>query len=132
MHGLKRKEYADVGEVIDFIIHQLEGPGRLHGYRWMYNKCLKNGIRANKEDVRLILAALDPDASAIRCSRRLNRGYFIQAVEEFGGCPRIVRTDAGTENVVVRDIQTYLRRSDVDSRAVRFGYGSAGRRDEVT
>lgn len=56
MHGLKRKEYADVGEVINFIIHQLEGSGRLHGYRWMYKKCLKNGIRAKKEDVRLILA----------------------------------------------------------------------------
>lgn len=37
MHGLK---YADLGEVIDFIFLQLEGPGRLHEYRWMY-KCLK-------------------------------------------------------------------------------------------
>lgn len=176
MHGLKRREYADLGEVIDFIMHQLEGSGRLHGYRWMYNKCLKNGIHAKKEDVRLILAALDPDASAIRRSRRLNRrqyfaqgpnyiwhvdsydklkpygicingcidgfsrkiiwlkaaytssdprvigGYFMEAVEQFGGCPRIVRTDLGTENVVVRDIQTYLRLGDVDSRSGEQSY----------
>ncbi len=176
MHGLKRRSYADLGEVIDFIVHQLEGPGRLHGYRWLYSKCLANGIRAKKEDVRLILAALDPDTSAMRRSRRLNRrqyfaqgpnyiwhidsydklkpygicisgcidgfsrkiiwlkaactssdpcvigGYFAQAVDEFGGCPRIVRTDAGTENVVIQDIQIYLRRNDVDSRAGEKSY----------
>ncbi|GLD68964.1 uncharacterized protein AKAME5_002027700, partial [Lates japonicus] len=44
------------------------------------------------------------------------------AMEKFGGCPWIVQTDAGTENVVVRDIQTYLRRSDVDSRAGEQSY----------
>ena len=126
---------------------------------------------AKKEDVRLILAALDPHSSDMRRSRRLIRrqyfalgpnyiwhadsydklkpygicindcidgfsrkiiwlkaahtssdprvigGYFLEAVEQFGGCPRIVRTDLGTENVVVRDIQTYLRHSDADSRS---------------
>ena len=30
-------------------------------------------------------------------------------MEQFGGCPRIVRTDLETENVLIRDIQTYLR-----------------------
>ena len=142
----------------------------------MHQKCLSNGIRAKKEDVRIILSAFYPDASAIRRSRRLSRrqyfapgpnyiwhidaydklkphricisgcidgfsrkiiwlkaaytssdprvigGYFIVAVEAFGGCPRIVCTDLGTENVVVRDIQTYLRSSDVDSRAGEKSY----------
>lgn len=40
----------------------------------------------------------------------------MEAVEQFG-CPRIVQTDLGTENVVVRDIQTYLRCSDAGSRS---------------
>ena len=31
MHGLKRKQYADIGQVVDFIKQELEGPGRLHG-----------------------------------------------------------------------------------------------------
>ncbi|XP_064193953.1 lysM and putative peptidoglycan-binding domain-containing protein 4-like [Anguilla rostrata] len=46
----------------------------------------------------------------------------MEAVEQFGGCPRIVRTDLGTENVVVRDIQTYLRCSDVNSRSGEQSY----------
>ena len=46
MHGLTRKVYADLGEVIYFIIYQLKGPGRLHRYRWMHKK----GIRAKKEE----------------------------------------------------------------------------------
>ena len=46
----------------------------------------------------------------------------MEALEQFGGCPRIVRTDFGTENVVVRDIQTYLRLSDVDNRSGEKSY----------
>ena len=71
MHGLTRKVYADLGEVKDFIIQQLKGPGRLHGYRWMHHKCLSNGICAKKEDVRIILSSLDPDA---RISHQPNVG----------------------------------------------------------
>ena len=44
----------------------------------------------------------------------------MEAVQKFGGCPKIVRGDRGTENVKVRDFQHFLRRnihdgSDVDS-----------------
>ncbi|KAF3844458.1 hypothetical protein F7725_007621 [Dissostichus mawsoni] len=38
-------------------------------------------------------------------------------MEQTGGCPWIIRTDLGTENVVVRDIQTFLRRHDNDNRS---------------
>lgn len=69
----------NLGGIIDFITHQLQGPVRLHGYRWMCNKFLKNSIRAKKENARLILAALYPDASAICRSRHLNhRQCFAQ------------------------------------------------------
>ncbi|XP_060912008.1 uncharacterized protein LOC132988566 [Labrus mixtus] len=44
-------------------------------------------------------------------------GYFVEAMEEVGGGPRIVRTDQGTENVVVRDIQVFMRRDGLDRRA---------------
>ena len=54
--GLQRKQYTDLREVIHFIMQQLEeGPGRLHGYRRMYKKCLKNVVHAKKEDVRWTL-----------------------------------------------------------------------------
>lgn len=34
MQWLKHKQYVDVRNVLDFIIQQLEGPGRLRGYRY--------------------------------------------------------------------------------------------------
>ena len=71
MHGYSRRQYDDLSVVIDFIMQQLKGNGNQHGYRWMYSKCMKHGIRAKKEDVRLILAPLD--SSAMHRSRRLNR-----------------------------------------------------------
>lgn len=42
------------------MMHQMERPGRLNGYKWMYNKCLKHGIHAKKEGC-LILAPLEPN-----------------------------------------------------------------------
>ena len=34
--------------------------------------------------------------------------YFVDCVEEVGGCPSLVRTDCGTENVVIADVQCFL------------------------
>lgn len=61
-------------------------------------------------------------------------GYFIEAVEEYGGCPRIVRTDKGTENSIVRDCQRYMRRNDADhfcqERSFLYGRSTANQRIE--
>ncbi|KAA0701668.1 hypothetical protein E1301_Tti021486 [Triplophysa tibetana] len=75
-NGLCRRKYADLNEIIGFIIDQLNGPGRLHGYRWMHTKCLEHGIRARKEDVRIILKELDPESSLLRRRRRLQHNYY--------------------------------------------------------
>ena len=45
-------------------------------------------------------------------------GYYMEAVERAGGCPRIVRGDRGTENVKVRDFQRFLRRNIQDGSAI--------------
>ena len=42
-------------------------------------------------------------------------GYFVEAIERFGGCPQKVRTDFGTENVTIRAIQTALRANNPSS-----------------
>lgn len=60
-NGLCRRKFAGLNEVLEFIIDQLNGPGRLHGYRWMHQKCLETGILVRKEDVRIILKELDHD-----------------------------------------------------------------------
>ncbi|XP_049322555.1 uncharacterized protein LOC125806138 [Astyanax mexicanus] len=173
---LYRRRYDNIEEVIDFIIDQLQGSGRMHGYRWMYTKCVRRGIRVRKEDVRILLALLDPVSSQARQRRRLSRrlyfsegpnfiwhvdsydklkpygicingcidgfsrriiwlkasytnsnskvigGFFVEAIERFGGCPRLVRADMGTENVTIKDIQMYLRRNNEDDRAGNASY----------
>lgn len=45
-------------------------------------------------------------------------GYYMDAVERQGGCPRIVRGDRGTENVKVRDFQRFLRRNLQDTSSI--------------
>ncbi|XP_041864801.1 uncharacterized protein LOC121654649 [Melanotaenia boesemani] len=172
---LYRRRY-DLDTGIDFIVDQLQGPGKDHGYRWMFTKCKQHGISIRKEDVRILLSLLDPVGSQVRQSRRLRRrqyfaegpnfvwhidsydklkpygicingcidgfsrsiiwlraahtnsdpkiigGYFVEAVERRGGLPKLVRTDMGTENVLVRDLQRHLRRNDVDDRAADKSY----------
>lgn len=41
-------------------------------------------------------------------------GYYIEAVERLGGCPRVVRGDLGTENGHVRDFQRFLHSTHAD------------------
>ena len=52
---------------------------------------------------------------------RIIGGYFMEAVSSTGGCPLIVRSDRGTENSTVRDLQQYFRRNGQD----RFGGGNS-------
>ena len=53
---------------------------------------------------------------------RLVGGYYINTVEQQGGCPRIIRGDCGTENVHVKDFHTFLRKDGEDSRAGDLSY----------
>ena len=53
--------------------------------------------------------------------------YFLDYVKQVGGVPRIVRGDAGTENVTVCGIQRFLRKNSTDcfSGEKSFMYGSS-------
>ncbi|KAF6717318.1 hypothetical protein FQA47_010858 [Oryzias melastigma] len=44
-------------------------------------------------------------------------GYFLETIKELDGCPRILRTDMGTENSSIREMQRFLRRNDDDDQA---------------
>ena len=66
MDLFRRKFYTDISEVVYFIDKQLKTSGKLHGYRWMHQKCELEGIKVRKEDVRLILSALDPAGCELR------------------------------------------------------------------
>ena len=40
--------------------------------------------------------------------------FFLDAVQNVGGCPRIVRSDCGTEKVVLAAMQCYFRKAGND------------------
>ena len=44
-------------------------------------------------------------------------GIYIDTVKDFGGCPQRVRTDCGTENILVAAMQCYLRADGLDEWA---------------
>ncbi len=61
--------------------------------------------------------------------------FFINTVVEEGGCPTIVRTDNGTENVIVAGIQCYFRCNGNDEnagvKAHKYGSSPANQRIEA-
>ena len=64
-------------------------------------------------DFLMILAWASPfNAYNSSSDPRLVGGYYINTVEQQGGCPRIIRGDCGTENVHVKDFHTFLRNID--------------------
>lgn len=182
--NLRRRQYSNDTDVISFIQGQLISSGQLCGYRMMHAKCLQNGLRVRKEDVRLILKELDPDGVECRKGRLLRRrayfskgpnylwhvdgydklkpyglcisgcidgysrkiiwlnvyytnndpeiigGYFVEALKDCGGCPNTVRGDFGTENILVRDFQEYLRPNGPPESAYKEGASTANQRIE--
>ena len=66
--SLKRRSSYDISDVIRFIQGQISSSGMLHGYRWMWEKCKEHGYNVPKNDVRIILAELDPSAVSFRYS----------------------------------------------------------------
>lgn len=60
--------------------------------------------------------------------------HFLDAVEKYGGCPTLLRTDNGTENVIMAAIQAYFRSGGEDSfagvKAHRYGSSPANQRIE--
>lgn len=43
-------------------------------------------------------------------------GYYTSSVEQLGGCPRIIWTDCGTENVIIAALQHVFHRNMVNNR----------------
>jgi hypothetical protein len=73
----RRKNYTSIEDTVLFINQQIQESGKLHGYRWMHERCKINGIKARQQDVRMILSALDPNSVEKRRRRRLcRRAYY--------------------------------------------------------
>ncbi|XP_031334523.1 uncharacterized protein LOC116164477 [Photinus pyralis] len=72
----RRKNYSDIGIVVNFINSQLANSGQLHGYRWMHLKCIQHGLIVTQKTVREVLALLDPEGVYIRKRKRLRRRRY--------------------------------------------------------
>ena len=72
----RRKNYRDIRDVVDFIHEQIQTSGKLHGYRWMHEKCLLHHLHYKVGDVHIILAVLNPEGNAQRRKRRLLRRSY--------------------------------------------------------
>jgi hypothetical protein len=189
-YGLfRRHHYTDVEEVSDFIRKQLQSSGQLHGYRWMWLKCLQHGFVVQKETIRHLLKLLDPNGVETRQRRCLKRrnycgkgpnflwhvdgydklkpfgfcisgcidgysrklvwikvnksnndprviaSYYLEAVSDLGSAPTSLRTDMGTENCYLADMQVFLRRNGTDDivrggRAFLYGTSQHNQRIE--
>lgn len=61
-------------------------------------------------------------------------GYYIEAVQRLGGCPRVVRgteTDLGTENCFVRDFQRFLVPADRDGTLDSYLEGASTAKQRI-
>ena len=44
-HGLsRRKNYSPGVDIVNFVHDQIRSSGQMHGYRWMFEKCLEHGL----------------------------------------------------------------------------------------
>ncbi|KAJ8319832.1 hypothetical protein KUTeg_001419 [Tegillarca granosa] len=178
-YGLyRRKNFTDIIIVAMFIQEQVQLSGCLHGYRWMYNKCLQNGMVVQRDMVRILLKILDPPGVTLRIRGKLRRrqytskgpnyiwhidsydklkpygicinacidGYsrfiiwlrvgrstsnprviarhYVEALASLERMPYSLRTDMGTENGHIAEMQSFLRRNGPGSRKA-FIYGTS-------
>lgn len=57
------------------------------------------------------------EAYTTNSNPRVIAGYYMQTVRKEMGCPRVIRSDFGTENNTVRQMQQFLRRNGDDPLA---------------
>lgn len=67
---------SDILQIALFMLEQCEGHGQMHGYRWMYLKCLDRGFVVDQETVRGLLQSIDPEGVEYRKKRRPIRWVY--------------------------------------------------------
>lgn len=103
-HRLKRREYRNPGP--NFAWHT-DGYDKLKPYGFPIHGCIDGFSR---KVIWLKVSRTNNDPAVIA-------GFYLEAVEELGGCPVILRTDTGTENTVIAAVQSYLRCDGQDEHA---------------
>ncbi|XP_070410032.1 uncharacterized protein [Nothobranchius furzeri] len=181
----RRKNDSDPLEVAAFLIDQLQGYGRLHGYKLHHLNCIQAGYVVTQSTVRHLLKYIDPHGVAQRRRNRLTRrtyvnpgpnfmwhvdsydklkpfgicingaidgfsrvmiwlhaystnndpkviaGYFITEVEKRMGTAARIRSDLGTENVIMAEMQRFLRWTQDQNVRNSFITGSSNHNQRI-
>ena len=75
----RRTNKTPLNSVIDFVRGQLVGSHSLNGYRYMHLKARMSGLVVDKDTIRLILKALDPEGVSLRSAHKLKRRLYISS-----------------------------------------------------
>ena len=103
---LRRRQYNGVGP--NYTWH-IDGYDKLKPYGICVNGCI-DGFSRNIIWLEANCTNNDPKVIA---------GYMMEAVVNHGGCARRMRADRGTENVVMKDLQIFLRYVDIYAYLIR-------------
>lgn len=120
-HRLFRRMYHARGP--NYLWH-LDSYDKLRPYGICINGCI-DGFSRKMIWLNAYFTSSDP---------KIIGGYFLEVVKEFGGCPRIVRGDCGTENTHVCEFQRLFRREGNDAfqgeRSFMYGRSTSNQRIE--
>lgn len=113
-HRLKRRQYKSKGP--NFVWH-IDSYDKLKPYGIAINGCI-DGFSRNIVWLEASTTNSDPKVIAY---------YYIQAVKRKSGCPMRIRSDMGTENTHIEQMQIFLRRNHQDelSGSKSFLYGKS-------
>ena len=67
----RRKEKTCLNLVMRFVRKQLEGTSSLIGYRYMHLKARAAGLVVDRETIRLVMKAMDPEGVSLRATHKL-------------------------------------------------------------
>ena len=111
---LKRRQYASKGP--NYVWH-IDSYDKLKRFGIAINGCI-DGFSRN---------IIWLEANTTNSDPRVISSYFTEAVKRMNGCPQRVRTDLGTENAYIEQMQTWLRRNHRDRLAGEnsFLYGKS-------
>ncbi|KAG5879819.1 hypothetical protein JTB14_007671 [Gonioctena quinquepunctata] len=113
---LRRREYFSKGSI--FLWH-IDSYDKLKPYGIAINGCI-DGFSRN---VLWLKAAFTNNAPAVIS------GYFMNTVESLGGCPKMIRTDMGTENGYVEQMQNFFGDRNLGAIFI-YGRSTANQRIE--
>ncbi|KAG1930743.1 hypothetical protein F2P79_022072 [Pimephales promelas] len=117
---LRRRRYHNPGP--NFMWH-VDSYDKLKPYGLCINGCV-DGFSRNVMWLKVYFTNNDPKVIA---------SYFIETVKNRDGCPRRIRSDHGTENVAMEQMQIFLRRDATDEFAFHrsFLYGSSNHNQRI-